>query len=147
MNQLADKIAEVEKGIGLEKRVLLIEDSPSQAAVTRLDLEKHGYQVSIAYDGPKGITAATTFGPDIIILDCNLPGLSGVEVCRQLKTQTETRHIPIIMFSAENKLSQMSSAYNAGADKYVTKDREGTNTLITLVDVFYRRLMREAARP
>ena len=63
----------------MEKRVLLIEDSPSQAAVTRLDLEKHGYEVQIAYDGPQGIAATATFEPSVIILDCNLPGMSGVE--------------------------------------------------------------------
>ena len=51
------------------------------------------------------------------------------------------------MFSADNKLAQMSSAYNAGADKYVTKDREGSNNLVMLVDVYYKRQARSAARP
>ncbi len=130
----------------MEKRVLLIEDSPSQAAITRLDLEKNGFTVEIAYDGSKGLVAADTFLPNIIILDCNLPGLSGVEVCRQFKTKPDTRSIPIIMFSAENKLAQMSSAYNAGADHYVTKDREGTSSLVTLVDAVYKRRMRQMAK-
>ena len=141
-----DDACGVRKGTDLEKRVLLIEDSPSQAAITRLDLEKHGYTVEIAYDGPQGLTAASTFQPDVIILDCNLPGLSGVEVCQRLKTEAATRKMPVIMFSAENKLAQMSSAYNAGADHYVTKDREGSSGLLTLVNAVYQRRMRQAAR-
>lgn len=130
----------------MQKRALVIEDSPSQAAVTRLELEKLGYEVEVAYDGPKGIEAVKDFQPSIIILDCNLPGLSGVEVCRLLKSQTETRTIPVVMFSVENKLAQMSSAYSAGADFYVTKDREGSSTLPKLVEAVYQRRSRQSNR-
>ena len=75
----------------LQKSVLVIEDSPSQAALTRIELEKMGYLVEIAYDGAQGLEKARSFGPSVIILDCNLPKMSGVEVCKVLKTQPETR--------------------------------------------------------
>jgi len=89
----------------LQKSVLVIEDSPSQAALTRIELEKMGYLVEIAYDGAQGLEKARSFGPSVIILDCNLPKMSGVEVCKVLKTQPETRSTPVVMFSAENKLA------------------------------------------
>lgn len=134
------------KGTTLQKRVLVIEDSPSQAAVTRLQLENLGYDVAIGYTGNEGLNAAKTFQPSIIILDCNLPDMSGVEVCRLLKSQPETRPIPVVMFSVENKLAQMSSAYSAGADHYVTKDREGSNGLLKLVEAVYQRRSRQLGR-
>ena len=130
----------------MEKSVLVIEDSPSQAALTRIELEKLGYLVEIAYDGPQGLEMARRFAPSVIILDCNLPKMSGVEVCKILKTQPETRTTPVVMFSAENKLAQMSSAYSAGADFYVTKDREGTNSLPKLVEACFQRRLRQARR-
>lgn len=130
----------------MQKRVLLIEDSPSQAAVTRLELEKLGYTVEIAYDGPEGIDAVKVFKPTIIILDFNLPTLSGLEVCRRLKSQEDSRQIPVVMFSVENKLNQMTSAYSAGADHYVTKDREGSSSLPKLVEAVYQRRLRQQSR-
>ncbi len=130
----------------MQKRALVIEDSPSQAAITRIELEKLSYVVEVAYDGARGIQAVESFQPSIIILDCNLPDVSGVEVCRSLKARPETRNIPVIMFSAENKLAQMSSAYTAGADFYVTKDREGSNSLPKLVEVVFQRRSRQFNR-
>ena len=128
------------------KSVLVIEDSPSQAALTIIELEKWGYAVEIAYDGPQGLEKAVSFGPSVIILDCNLPRMSGVEVCKVLKSQPGTRTIPVVMFSADNKLAQMSSAYSAGADFYVTKDREGSNNLPKLVEACYQRRLRQTRR-
>ncbi len=130
----------------MQKRALVIEDSPSQAAVTRMELEKLGYVVEIAYDGPEGIEAVKTFNPSIIVLDCNLPKLSGVEVCRHLKAQPESRTIPVVMFSVDNKLAQMNNAYSAGADFYVTKDREGSSSLPRLVEAVYQRRSRQLGR-
>jgi two-component system phosphate regulon response regulator PhoB len=111
-----------------------------------MELEKLGYEVEIAYDGPEGIEAVKIFNPSIIVLDCNLPKLSGVEVCRKLKSEPESRTIPVVMFSAENKLAQMTSAYSAGADFYVTKDREGSSSLPRLVEAVFQRSSRRLNR-
>ncbi|HEX2909277.1 MAG TPA: response regulator [Chloroflexia bacterium] len=131
----------------MNKRVLVIEDSISQAALTRLELEKLGYEVKVVYDGPEGIEAAKDYIPGVIILDCNLPSMSGMDVCRALKNQPETRIIPVIMFSVDDRLTQMSNAFSAGVDFYVTKDRSGSKGLPRLVEAVYQKYARAAGSP
>ncbi len=111
----------------MSRTLLLVEDSPTQAAKIRLSLEARGFSVIIAGNGQKALISAKDADnkPALIILDYNLPDIKGVEVCRKLKTEPDTRSIPVIMYSAEHGLRTMSDAYNAGADYYVVKEAEG----------------------
>lgn len=116
------------------KKVLLVEDSATQAAKTRLDLEAKGFTVEIAYDGTSALSKVDQWQPDVIILDYLLPDINGIEVCRTLKQNPLYRTIPIVVFSVEGKLRNMTMAYSAGADSYVVKGREGDNVLEILVE-------------
>ncbi len=129
----------------MEKKILLIEDSPTQAMSIKFELERLGYTISIAHDGYKGLELVNTYQPAVIVLDLNLPNIDGIEVCRRLKQPGQAewiRSIPVLMFSAQGRLSNMSDAYKAGADHYVTKDREGAGFLTKVLDATFRRIER-----
>ena len=80
------------------------------------------------------------------MLDFLLPQEDGAAICRRLKESDGTRAIPVLIFSGENKLRYMNEAYEAGADYYVVKGREGLRTLELLIDSILVRLSRQARR-
>lgn len=126
----------------MPKHILLVEDSPTQAAKSKIVLEGKGYQVSVASNGQEGLQKAAELLPDLIVLDVYLPDLNGFDVCQQLKNTMAVRSIPVIMFSNENKLSNMTTAYNVGADYYVVKGQEGERVLLLLIETIFTRISR-----
>ena len=100
------------------QRVLVVEDDPKTSDILRVYLEKGGYQVSAAYDGLAGVFQARELTPDLVVLDLMLPGLSGTEVCRILRQESE---VPIIMLTALSTLSDKLEGLDLGADDYVGK--------------------------
>jgi len=102
-------------------KVLLVEDDPVQASVTREILIKAGYKVFWAEDGITAIKAVKTEKPDIILLDVILPGMDGHEICRWLKLEETTKGIPVIMLTIKKELSDKISALHIGADDYLPK--------------------------
>lgn len=83
--------------------VLLVEDEPAQREVLGYNLEADGFRVVTAGNGEEALMMVAEAPPDIIVLDWMMPNVSGIEVCRQLKTRSETRGIPIIMLSARSE--------------------------------------------
>ncbi len=131
----------------MAKKVLLVEDSPTQAMKTRLMLESKNYEVFVASDGEEGLAGAADIKPDLIVLDVYLPHLSGFEVCKELKADLQLRGIPVIMFSNENKLKNMVKAYEMGADYYVVKGEEGERVLTLLIETVFTRISRRLLQP
>src|SRR5271166_3728343 len=80
-------------------RILIIEDERSLTKVLTYNLQREGYEVVLAHDGQEGLRKAQTLLPDLILLDLMLPGLSGFDVCRELRAGERTRDIPIIIIS------------------------------------------------
>lgn len=101
--------------------VLVVEDEPAQREVLAYNLEAEGFQVSKAENGEEALTLVTEFPPDVIVLDWMLPNVSGIEVCRRLKTRPETRGVPIIMLSARSEEVDRVRGLETGADDYVVK--------------------------
>lgn len=99
--------------------ILLVEDEVALAQFISLELSNEGYQVSTAYDGMTGLAIVRQSLPDLAILDWMLPGLSGIELCRRLRT-TGIK-IPIIMMTAKNEVEDRVDGLDAGADDYITK--------------------------
>ena len=102
-------------------RVLVVEDEASQRAVLKYNLEAQGYLVELAENGTSGLAAVETFGPDLVVLDWMLPGLSGIDLCHRLKSGATTRNIPVIMLSAKGEEDDRVEGLETGADDYVTK--------------------------
>lgn len=104
-----------------QPHVLIVEDEPPQREVLRYNLEAEGFRVSMAEDGEQGLLLVAEDTPDVIVLDWMLPSVSGIEVCRQLKTRSDTRAIPIIMLSARSEEVDKVRGLETGADDYVVK--------------------------
>jgi len=102
-------------------RVLVIEDEQKMADLIKRGLEEEGIEVETAYDGDVGFEAGKSENIDLIILDLNLPVLSGLEVCRVLRSRPDGRHLPIIMLTARSSESDRVAGLELGADDYVTK--------------------------
>ncbi len=101
--------------------VLLVEDEPAQREVLAYNLEAEGFRVIRAEDGEEGLMLVDEENPDLIILDWMMPNLSGIEVCRRLKTRTDTRAIPILMLSARSEDVDKVRGLETGADDYIVK--------------------------
>src|SRR6516225_6398920 len=102
-------------------RILVIEDERDLTQVLTYNLQKEGYEATVAHDGQEGLRKAQTLLPDLIILDLMLPTLSGVEVCRELRSGERTRDIPIIILSAKAEETDQVVGFSLGCDDYVTK--------------------------
>lgn len=101
--------------------VLVVEDEPAQREVLSYNLEAEGFRVTTAGDGEAALLSVEEETPDLIVLDWMLPRVSGIEVCRRLKTRAETRGLPIIMLSARSEEVDRVRGLETGADDYVVK--------------------------
>ncbi len=102
-------------------QVLVVEDEPAQREVLAYNLEAEGYDVAKAETGDDALMLVDEVQPDVIILDWMLPGVSGIEICRRLKTRAETRAIPTIMLTARSEEADRVRGLETGADDYVVK--------------------------
>lgn len=103
------------------KYVLVVDDEEDLIELVEYNLSKEGYQVKSAMTGEEALTAARNDAPDLILLDLMLPGLSGEDVCRILKNDQNTNHIPIIMLTAKGEETDVINGFELGADDYIAK--------------------------
>jgi DNA-binding response OmpR family regulator len=101
--------------------VLVVEDEQDVAELLRHHLGKEGYEVVVAPNGTDAVTRARDIRPELILLDIMVPQLNGWEVCRRLKSEAETRAIPIIMVTGRAEEGDKVLGFELGADDYVTK--------------------------
>ena len=104
-----------------KSKVLVIEDDRAISEILVYNLDKAGYEVSLAIDGRDGVSQAQLKLPDIILLDVMLPIIDGVEVCRRLRSKSETAGAIIIMLTAKTEEADQLIGFSVGADDYVTK--------------------------
>ncbi|MCV2881092.1 phosphate regulon transcriptional regulator PhoB [Actibacterium sp. XHP0104] len=101
--------------------VLIVEDEPAQREVLNYNLEAEGFVVTSAENGDEALILVDEAQPDLIVLDWMLPGVSGIEICRRLKSSSKTRSIPIIMLSARAEEVDRVRGLETGADDYMVK--------------------------
>ncbi len=102
-------------------KILVIEDEPDILEVIQYNIEREGHKVIACRDGEQGLSRIRTENPDLVILDLMLPGMDGNEVCQQVKADSVTRAIPIIMLTAKSEESDVVLGLGLGADDYITK--------------------------
>lgn len=106
--------------VGIRK-ILVVDDEEGIHAYLERKLGKLGYFVCTAEDGEEALVQAFRALPDIILLDVKLPKINGIEVCRRLKSNDKTNHIPIIILSAKAQSDEIAAGFKAGADRYLCK--------------------------
>ena len=104
-----------------QPRILIIEDERGLVQSLSWYFKREGFAVAVADDGLAGLHLAQVDSPDVILLDWMLPGMSGLDVCRELRAGERTRDIPIIIVTARTEKVDEARSYAAGADDYVTK--------------------------
>ena len=119
-------------------KILVIEDEPDLLEVVQYNLEREGHKVIVCRNGEQGLSRIRTDDPDLVILDLMLPGMDGVEVCRQVKSDPVTRNIPVIMVTAKSEESDIVLGLGIGADDYITKPFS-PRELVARVKVVLRR--------
>ena len=107
--------------VSLKAKLLLVEDEASQRVILDYNLKSAGYGTVQASDGYQALQLIDEELPDLILLDWMLPGVSGIEICRQLKARKDTREIPIIMLSARSEEVDKVRGLETGADDYMQK--------------------------
>lgn len=120
------------------EKVLLVEDERSLTDVLSYNLERDGYEVFVSHEGKDGLRKAQTILPDIVILDLMLPGMSGLDVCKEIKSNNKTSSIPILMLTSKSEESDQIVGFAVGADDYVTKPFS-TKVLLQRVKAVLRR--------
>ncbi|WP_421785563.1 phosphate regulon transcriptional regulator PhoB [Hyphobacterium sp.] len=105
----------------MDPHILVVEDEDALSTLLQYNLEKEGYQVTVAGDGEEALMLAEESTPDLVLVDWMLPKLSGIEVCRRLRNRSETRNVPIIMLTARGEEADRIRGLDTGADDYVVK--------------------------
>lgn len=119
--------------------VLIVEDEEALVTLLQYNFEKENYRVSVARNGPEALLLIDEMLPDLIILDWMLPEISGLELCRQLRSRTKTRNLPIIMLTARGEEADRIRGLDTGADDYITKPFSMTE-LLSRVRAVLRRI-------
>ncbi len=116
------------------KTVLIVEDSPVQTLVLRRLLERRGLKVICAADGLEGVSATREFLPDLIILDLQMPEMSGLEALNVIKGDPRTRDIPVIILTAHAQPEMLREGLGGGALDFIPKDAFSEMVLLKTLD-------------
>ena len=104
-----------------QQEILIVEDDPVIQGILSMNLTDEGYQVLTAGEGLVGVRLATEAQPGLILMDMRLPDITGWEATQRLKTQPETKHIPIIALTAQSTSEDLRRCFDAGCDAFMTK--------------------------
>src|SRR5438552_2743387 len=104
-----------------KERILVVDDEEDLLELIRYNLSKEGYRVTCASSGEQAMREARGNPPDLILLDLLLPSVDGLEVCKLLKNDSRTKHVPIVMLTAKSEEADMVAGLELGADDYITK--------------------------
>jgi DNA-binding response OmpR family regulator len=105
----------------MAKRVLIADDEPNIVTSLEFLMQEAGYETRVATDGQEALDLAASFNPDLVLLDLMFPVKSGYEVCQQLKSESATCNIKVVVLSAKGRDVEVAKARELGADAYITK--------------------------
>jgi len=127
-------------------RILIIEDEHDIVQLLEYNLHREGFEVTAVHSGEDGLQAASSYPPDLILLDLMLPGLDGLDVCKKLKADNTTAPIPVIMLTAKAEEADVVTGLEVGADDYIVKPFS-PRVLIARVRAVLRRRVSDDKRP
>ena len=120
-------------------QILIVEDEEALATLLDYNLRKEGYGTMTASDGDEALLKIEDAQPDLVVLDWMLPNISGIEICRRLRSRPETKNIPVIMLTARSEEADRIRGLETGADDYLTKPFS-TDELIARIRAVLRRI-------
>lgn len=118
----------------MKKRILIVDDDLMIHQLLRHILEFEGYRVDTAKDGVEGVDKAKSFQPDLVLMDYMMPNLDGLAGCKAIKTDPQTKNIPVIILSAHSGVDMPQLAKNAGALLFLDKSSNIPGGLLEVVD-------------
>ncbi|MEM7554947.1 MAG: response regulator [Cyanobacteria bacterium P01_A01_bin.84] len=121
--------------------ILVVDDTPDNLRLLSAMLAAHGYEVRKALSGKMALTACQMMLPDVVLLDINMPQMSGYEVCRQLKADERTNDVPVIFISALDDVLDKVKAFDVGGVDYITKPFHGTEVVLRIENQINLRLL------
>jgi DNA-binding response OmpR family regulator len=126
-------------GESMAYKILVVEDSPDIGRLLRHVLSRAGYDVYMENEGPAGWNAFLQLRPDLVLLDVNLPGISGLEVCQRIKNSANT---PVIVLTVQAEIEAAERGIQAGADAYLAKPFEIPKLIAAVEDLLRPRIQR-----
>lgn len=119
----------------MPKKILLVDDSATSLIMNRVIItKKTPHEVLTADNGPEGLKLASSNKPDLILLDVMMPGMDGLEVCRNLRNRHETSRIPIVLLTYRSGDDIVKRGYESGCTAYLNKPLEDAKLLQTITD-------------
>lgn len=115
-----------------KKKILIVEDEESLLKLESILLTSKGYEVLGVGDGQAALDVIAKIKPDLVLLDIMLPEIDGFEVCRRIKADEATRHIPVVMLTAKKSREDMARGEQVGADWYITKPFKSAMVIETI---------------
>jgi two-component system alkaline phosphatase synthesis response regulator PhoP len=122
--------------------ILIVDDEEDIRELVALNLRREGYQILTCDTGERALELVRSKKPDLVVLDLMLPGVDGLEVCRRLKADPDSRRIPVVMLTAKGEETDIVAGLELGADDYVTKPFSG-KVLVARVRRLLRRQVKE----
>ena len=105
----------------MEIKILIADDEPNQLELMAFNLKSSGFICIKARNGEEALELIEENSPDLVILDWMMPNMSGIDLCRSLRSRSETKHLPIIILSARSEDFTQIAAFDAGGDDYISK--------------------------
>ena len=121
-----------------KNRILIVEDEESLLKLESILLSSKGYNVTGVMDGKSALEEVTLNKPDLVILDIMLPEMDGFEVCRRIKENPDTRHVPVVMLTAKKNSQDVAHGQQVGCDAYITKPFKSSKVLDTIQELLAR---------
>ena len=130
-----------------KQRILVVDDEEHIRKIVRFQLEKAGYIIDEAEDGLEALKAVDACPPELVLLDLMMPNMDGYEVCRRLKANYQTNHIPVIMVTAKADLENKLQGFEDGANDYISKPFAITELLVRVKNVLQWSQLQRQANP
>ncbi|OGS01122.1 MAG: hypothetical protein A3G41_00045 [Elusimicrobia bacterium RIFCSPLOWO2_12_FULL_59_9] len=124
---------------GDPKKILLVEDNPDILETIEATLSLRNFRVTSLTEGSQVMSTVVRDRPDLIIMDVTIPKPDGYELCRELKAESQTRDIPIILMSAKTQRTEVELGFKMGADRYITKPFLNEDLLKTVASIFQKK--------